>query len=85
MNQETTSTTKRNHNLAITAVTLALLGAFLASSPFVWLLLPAAICGVFAYRAIRREPDRYSGMLFVLAAWGLSGVVGLLYLIMYLT
>ena len=85
MNQEQTSPTRRNHNLAITAITLALLGSFLAGSPFVWLLLPAVICGGFAYRAIRREPERYSGMLFVLAAWVLSLVVGLLYLVLYLT
>lgn len=85
MDQEQTSYPRRNHNLAVTAITLALLGAFLAGSPFVWLLLPAVICGGFAYRAIRREPERYSGMLFVVAAWALSLVVSLLSLILYLT
>ena len=83
MSAEYPEVPRRNHNLAIAAISLALLGAFLAGSPFAGLLLPAAICGGFAYRAIRREPERYGGMLFVLAAWGLCLVVGGLHLVFY--
>ncbi|MDR9467472.1 hypothetical protein [Marinospirillum sp.] len=72
-------TSRMNHNLAIVAVILAFAGTI-----FPWLLLPAVIVAGFAYRAIRREPERYSGLLFVLATWVLSLVVGLLYLILYL-
>jgi len=85
MNQTSSSPTRRNHNLAIAAITLALLGTFLGTSPFVWLLLPAVVSAGLAYRAIRRQPERYSGMLFVLATWALSLVIGILYLILYLS
>ncbi|SFB81175.1 hypothetical protein SAMN05660443_0277 [Marinospirillum celere] len=77
--------TRKNHNLSIVAITLALLGAFLAGSPFAWLLVPAVIAGGFAYKGIKREPERYSGILFVLAAWLLSLVVGGLHLLLYIT
>lgn len=76
---------RKNHNLAILAITLALLGAFLAGSPFAWLLVPAVISGGFAYKAIRKEPERYGGILFVLAAWSLSLVVGVLHLILFMS
>lgn len=85
MNSASDAPERHNHNLAIAAITLALLGTFLGTSPFVWLLVPAVVSGGFAYRAIRREPERYSGLLFVLAAWALSLVVGLLYLILLIT
>ncbi|WP_404418138.1 hypothetical protein [Marinospirillum sp.] len=73
-------TPRMNHNLAIVAILLAFAGTI-----FPWLLLPAVIVAGFAYRAIRREPERYSGLLFVMATWALSLVVGLLYLILYLS
>lgn len=85
MTRERTDPPQRNHNLAILAITLALLGAFLADSPFVWLLLPAVLSGLLAYRSIRQAPERYTGSLFVFAAWGLSLVVAGLHLVFFLS
>ncbi|WP_114416265.1 hypothetical protein [Marinospirillum perlucidum] len=73
-------TPRMNHNLAILGLLLALGGMLL-----VWLLIPSVIASVLAYRSIRREPERYSGMLFVIAAWVLSLVVGGLYLVLNVT
>lgn len=74
---------RMNHNLAILAVLLALAGVFFASyGP--WLVLPSLISAWLAWRAIRREPQRYTGILFIYGALVLNLVMLVLFGLYYL-
>lgn len=76
-------TAPMNHNLAILAVVLALAGVFFANyGP--WLVLPSLIAAWFAWRAIQREPQRYTGLLFIYGALVLNLVMLLLFGLYYL-
>lgn len=70
---------KINHNWAI----IALISCF-AAIPFgPWFLPPALLAALYALRAIRRDPDHYTGELFVWVALGLGGLLSMLYLLFY--
>ncbi|SFX66955.1 hypothetical protein [Marinospirillum alkaliphilum] len=80
---ETEKKHRMNHNLAILALLLAMAGVLFATyGP--WLILPSLVAAAFARRAILREPERYTGMLFVYASLALNGVLLVLFALLYL-
>lgn len=79
----TEPTSRRNHNLATLAIVLALAGVFFADyGP--WLVLPSLIAAGLAWRGIQREPQRYTGLLFIYGALVLNLVILILFGLYYL-
>ncbi|WP_027847643.1 hypothetical protein [Marinospirillum minutulum] len=61
------SPAQMNNNLAILAVVLAVAGIMFAGfGP--WFILPSLIAAWFGWQGINKNPQRYTGKLFVYAA-----------------
>ncbi|GLR64766.1 hypothetical protein [Marinospirillum insulare] len=80
MTDETPAT--MNHNLAILAIVLAVAGIMFAGlGP--WFVFPSLISAWFAWQGINKNPQRYTGKLFVYAALAVNLLLLVLYLSLY--
>ncbi len=76
------SSEQMNHNLAILAVVLAIAGIMFAGfGP--WFILPSLIAAWFAWQGINKNPQRYTGKLFVYAAVALNLLLLVLFVFLY--
>lgn len=78
------SPAQMNHNLAILAVVLAVAGIIFAGlGP--WFILPSLIAAGLGWQGIKKQPERYTGKLFIYAALGLNLLLFVLFIILYLS
>ncbi|MBE0508477.1 MAG: hypothetical protein IBX50_17450 [Marinospirillum sp.] len=81
--QDSQPVIKMNHNLSILALVLAMAGVvFAVYGP--WFVAPSVVAGLLARRAIHKEPNYYTGLVFVYASLLLNAVLVLLFLFLYL-
>lgn len=75
---------RMNHNLAILALVLSVAGVMFAGlGP--WFVVPSLIAAGLAWQGINKDPQRYTGKLFVYATLGLNILLLTLFALLYLS